>query len=65
MCVYTGYVVTEHGGTYEYGTILQLIKLYSDGQVQNNLQYKRKNIIHVIIIYLQLQFDNVVLLILI
>jgi len=42
-----------------------LTKVYSDGQVQNNVQYKSKNTIYVIIICLHLQFDNTVLLIVI
>ena len=37
-------------GKYEYGTILQLIILYSDYQVQSNLQYRGNNTIHVIVI---------------
>jgi hypothetical protein len=40
-------------------------KIALDDQVQSNPQYKGNHTIYVITIYLQLQFDNTVLLILI
>jgi len=41
-----------------------LIKVYSNGYVQSNLQHKINNSTHVIIIRLYLKFDNAVLMIL-
>ena len=44
--------MTEHWGKYEYGTE-KIMKLYSDGQVQSNMQYQ-DNIQHNIPIHILL-----------
>jgi len=47
-------------GKYEYGKILQLIILYSDDQVQSNLQYRGNNAIQYTLLLFNYSYNLII-----